>query len=547
MNELIRRLKTDKLFMFEILLSSFFVNLLALATPIYVIQVLQRYVAYGVTATLITLVSGVILILVFEFLFRNLRNKISGEFEVINAKLSNSIYAKIHAIPAAFFALKDIRMSSLMKNMQTITNNLNGNNLLIFIDTPFSIIFLIAVYFLHYQLGLILTFFLIVPFIISNFLTPGITEKTKNYSKESVRQSILYHDSVNKNITIKYFKLISLAFSAWSSSLKNHTNSKGLLELRRNFLSSALLSHSALLTVVIIGWGAILSVNGELSVGALIGANILASRAIAPIVRFVQTSYIYKEVDTSIKEVTHVLGLPNEQIKGNEIANYSGDIHVSSLSMIYPQTKNPVFENINFEVSAGTVLCISGNNGAGKTSLIKTIIGILPFTRGKILFEKIEISQLSVNWLRQNISYMPQVPEFVDASLFHNISYGNNNIDKSIISKAINDADLSNFINTHPKGILMGMKNSNNNLPIGIIKRVAFARSLIGDGQIFVLDEPTEGMDKIGLSAVISKIKDLKQRGKTIIIASSNDDLINISDMKIDLNKKEDNKNVYGK
>ena len=156
MNELIKRLKTDKLFMFEILLSSLFVNILALATPIYVIQVLQRYVAYGVTATLITLVAGVILILVFEFLFRNLRNKISGEFEVINAKLSNSIYAKIHVIPAAFFALKDIRMSSLMKNMQTITSNLNGNNLLIFIDAPFSIIFFAPIKSLEFSLKIFL-------------------------------------------------------------------------------------------------------------------------------------------------------------------------------------------------------------------------------------------------------------------------------------------------------------------------------------------------------------------------------------------------------
>ena len=544
MNELIRRLKTNKLFMFEILLSSLFVNLLALATPIYVIQVLQRYVAYGVTATLVTLVAGVVLILIFEFFFRNLRNKISGEFEIINANLSNSIYAKIHAIPTAFFALKDIRMESLTRNMQTITNNLNGNNLLTFIDAPFSIIFLIAVFFLHYQLGLILIFFLIIPFIVSNFLTPEITDKTKNYSNESVRQSILYHDSVSKNITIKFFRLISLAISAWSVSLKNQTNNKGLLELRRNFLSSTLLSHSSLLTVVIIGWGAILSVNGELSVGALIGANILASRAIAPIVRFVQTSYIYKDVDNSIKEVNQVLSLPNEQIKGNQISNYTGEMTVLNLTMTYPQTKNPVFESINFEISSGKMLCISGNNGSGKTSLIKTIIGILPYTKGQILYEKIEISQLSVNWLRHNISYMPQVPEFVDATLFHNLSYGNNNLDKNIISKAIDDSDLSNFINTHPKGILMSMKNTNNNFPIGIIKRMAFARSLIGNGQIFVFDEPTEGMDKNGSLAVIRKIMDLKHRGKTIIVATSNEDLIKNSDLRLDLNDKVNSTNA---
>ena len=146
MQELISRLLSKRIFLLEIVASSFFVNLLALATPIYVIQVLQRYVAYGVTATLITLVAGVLILLVFEFFFRNLRNRISNEFEVYNATLSNHLYRKIYLIPTAFFILKDIRLEKLKKNIQNVAHNLNGNVLITFIDAPFSIIFLLAVF-----------------------------------------------------------------------------------------------------------------------------------------------------------------------------------------------------------------------------------------------------------------------------------------------------------------------------------------------------------------------------------------------------------------
>tara|TARA_Y100001970_G_C14193311_1_gene836630 strand:- start:368 stop:1975 length:1608 start_codon:yes stop_codon:yes gene_type:complete len=535
MIELIRRLSKNKIFVTEILTSSFFVNILALATPIFVIQVLQRYVAYGVTATLITLVVGIIIILIFEFFFRNLRQQIASEFEVYNATLSNQIYEKIYSIPMAFFALKDLRLEKLKTNIQLITNNLNATNLLTFIDAPFSVIFLLAVFFLHYQLGLILTFFLFMPFLFSFILKNEILKKKNDTTLEAIKQSVMFQDAVKKNITIKYFSLMSLTYNAWTSALTRLTNNKGNFENKKNYLSSILHSLAAFLTVVIIGWGAVLSVNGELSVGALIGANILAARAIAPIIKFVQTSLVFKEVDASMEELKGILSLPNEQTNGNNLQSYAGGITVDKLSLTYPNSKNPVFENISFKVNAGEIICISGNNGSGKTTLIKMILGILPYTRGNIYFDNIEILQMSVNWIRSNMSYMPQNPEFIDATLIHNI-LGNKKIERNILEKAIIDSDLAEFINKHPQGLQLSMQNSGN-LPLGIIKRIAFTRTLLSLNQIFVFDEPTEGLDEKGKTAFKDSIKSLRQAGKTIILATSDADLLALQDSHVDLNK----------
>ena len=535
MQELIRRLVSDRSLLTQILISSFFVNLLALATPIFVIQVLQRYVAYGVTATLITLVAGVTIIIIIEFFFKNIRHKISAQFEVINANISDQLYKKIYLIPSAFFILKDIRLEKLKTNIQQISSTLNGNMLLIFIDAPFSFIFLLAVFLLHYQLGLILLLFLILPFLIARIFNKKIIEERNKTTSESIRQSIMYGDAVSKNITLKFFSLVGLAINAWINGLKSLTNSRGKFENSKNTFSSLLTSLAALLTVTIIAWGAVLSVNGELSVGALIGANILAARAIAPIIKFVQSSISLKEAQVSMNELNNILSLPNEKLKGNEIANFKGNIVLSNISLIYPQTKNPIFENINTQISEGKILCISGNNGSGKTSIIKTITGILPYSRGNILFDEIEISQLAANWLRKNISYMPQLPDFIDAPLINNISDGKK-IEKHIIEQALSDADLNDFVNLHPQGIFMNMVNSRNVFPVGIIKRIAFARSLISDRKIFILDEPTEGLDEKGTQFIKSKIIQLKKSLKTIIIASSDKDIIQNADKLIDLN-----------
>ena len=130
---------------------------------------------------------------------------------------------------------------------------------------------------------------------------------------------------------------------------------------------------------------------------------------------------------------------------------------------------------------------------------------------------------------------MPQLPDFIDAPLINNISDGKK-IEKHIIEQALSDADLDDFVNLHPQGIFMNMVNSRNVFPVGIIKRIAFARSLISDRKIFILDEPTEGLDEKGTQFIKSKIIQLKKSLKTIIIASSDKDIIQNSDKLIDLN-----------
>lgn len=536
MKELLRRLLKDRTFFIEIISSSFFVNILALATPIFVIQVLQRYVAYGVNATLVTLVAGIVIIIIIEYFFRNLRHNISDEFEIYNATLSNQLYEKIYSIPTAFFVLRDLKVERLKKNIQTISSNLNGNSLLNFIDAPFSVIFLVAVFFLHYQLGLILALFLTIPFILSVIFKEELLKKRNEATIENIKQSIMYHDSVSKNITLKFFSLMSLAYNSWMTTLSKFTNNKGEFETKKNKLSSILTSVATLLTVAIIGWGAVLSVGGELSVGALIGANILASRAMAPIIKFVQTSPALNDVDKSMGELQEIFSLPNEQIRGNTVNNYSGEIKISNLSLTYPKSKNPVFELISFNVKAGEILCITGNNGSGKTSLIRMILGIIPYTRGNIIFDTIEILQLSVNWIRSNISYMPQQPDFIDTSLLNNL-IGSKKVDRETMEKAIIESDLADFVNTHPQGLQLNLNDNGNKLPLGIIKRVAFARSLLGDCQVFVLDEPSEGLDTNGKIRFKEKILDLKARGKTIIMATSDKELQALASKVIDLSQ----------
>ena len=161
MIEIFNRLKSNPILFTKIMVASLFVNVLALATPIYVIQVLQRYVAYGVSSTLVTLFVGITIVSIFEFFFRNIRHRMTRETESANVILADSVMKKIVSIKSNYFSLqKNFRPDIITKNVKIVENTLNATTTLIIVDVPFVLIFLLALYLINYQLGIIASLFI---------------------------------------------------------------------------------------------------------------------------------------------------------------------------------------------------------------------------------------------------------------------------------------------------------------------------------------------------------------------------------------------------
>ena len=247
-----------------------------------------------------------------------------------------------------------------------------------------------------------------------------------------------------------------------------------------------------------------------------------------PIIRFTQMQEsIFKGESASI-EISNFLRMNSDENSGREIKEFTGSAIFSDLQFTYPSKKNPMFENLSFEASSGDIVSISGNNGSGKSTLIKVIINVLELNRGQILIDQIDLNQLSINWYRNQISYSPQEPTFIDGTLGDNI-IGSNQIESSELTNTLRDVDLLNYINSHESGI---------NMVLDIRRRISLARSIIGNGMIIVFDEPTEGLDKVGKDAVYKLIKKLKDSKKTIFIASNDENILTMANIMIDLNVK---------
>ncbi len=538
MKFVLKRIFLDRVLFFKLLVASFLVNLLALATPIYVIQVLQRYIAYGVISTLITLFFGILFIVIFEFFFKNIRHRMARQYELGNIVYTNQILNKLVSIKAQIYEVsKKFRNDIINHHITNIQNTFSATNIVSIVDVPFTLIFLLALFLIHYQLGLITLFFLGLPFIVNKLLNERVHKLSQQSVIDNNNSFRLFENVLTRNSTIKYFNILKFINNSWNLIANRTANTKENLETEKNLVSSFSGLIASLLTVFIIGWGATLAVDGQISVGALIGANILAARALMPINKLVLLQDQLSRMEDSYNELNKFSSYASEKSEGREIQNLRGKIVLEDTFFQYPEQKNPIFESLNLKINPGEIAVIVGNNGSGKSTLIKALSGILDFTRGRFFIDEIEVGQLAEKWYRRNLIYSPQEPKFVDGTIRDNL-IGDKKMEQDQFVKILTKTNLINFINSDKNGINKVLDSSDEQLPLGIRKRMALARGMINNGKLVYLDEPTEGLDNEGKKSIHSIIKDFKNDKKSLVIATNDQEIIDMSDILVDLNSK---------
>ena len=257
-------------------------------------------------------------------------------------------------------------------------------------------------------------------------------------------------------------------------------------------------------------------------------------------IKFSSLKEQFDQANFALREIKSIGQFPPESAKASiSIEDCRGDVVINDLAYQYPDTKNPVFVGLHAKFQPGQLSAITGVNASGKSTLMKNFISLLEPVRGNIQVDGIEITQLSIEWWRENISYLPQEPQFISATLRDNIfGHHEEDIDNDKINSVIASSDLAGFIQSHPDGIDMPISQAANELSFGIKKRIALARALVNDCKLVFFDEPTESLDARGCQQIYQTLQDLLQSEKTVVIATSDPQIIQKASLVIDMNQK---------
>ncbi len=540
MLEIFRRLFKRPLLAAEILIATFFIALLALAMPMYVIQLLNRYVSYGFHGTLITLTVGMLMAILLQTGFRILRTKMAAAVnETPNNELSVQILEIISRAKAGpMEQLSRPRVQESLNHVQAIQTGYDAQTLNTVMDAPFSLIFIAAIYLLSPVLaGITLTGICIGLFLGWLSLRRSFF-RAEQLSEQMVKHRQVNTSGINAHDTVRVFNAIGFLKDIWDRQIAKISRLRRLTTDGKELSQTLSLTGGSLTSVLLYAAGAVIVVQGDLTVGALIGANILCARAYQSLSRLVQVSFQLKKAGEAEKALLPLRRLPLEPASGSAIRKYSGRLELKDVGFAYPQTVHPLFESVNLTLEPGQVLAVCGANGTGKTTLARMLAGLLEPRRGSVLADDVNLAQLAAPWWRSQLMYMPQEPSFIHATIRENILMANPELSDGQLNDLLRAADLKGFLDLTPQGINGVIKDNGRYFPPGIRQRISFARGMATDGRLAILDEPTSGMDEAGMESVYAIMNAFSRAGKTMVVCTNEPKIIKGASLCLNLDVK---------
>ncbi|MGY9014224.1 MAG: ATP-binding cassette domain-containing protein, partial [Rhodospirillales bacterium] len=524
----------------ELGLASLFVNLLALASPLFVIQVLNRYVNQGVDATLVTLMMGVLLAVGLEFGFRQIRMRLAdGVSASPDAQAAADGFAILtQAKTGAIEQVSPEIRNEMVSGAASLEAAYNANNITAVLDVPFALLFVFVLYLLSPIIAGVVCLFLIFVFISGAMGAASIRKKTKKLMEVSAYGNAIVGTALKEIDTVR-------AFNAGGYLIKEMAEKNVAIQTVRQKIASGMglnqtTTHTAasLLSVFVISVGALLAVKGLMDIGVMIGANILAARALQPISKFSSLGATFAKARQALELYKQFAALPLEPRTGTAKANYKGGFSFRDVAFSHHGASTPLFESLNLEVEAGQTIVVIGSNSTGKTTLARVAVGLLEPSRGQILADGLDLKQVAPEWWRKQIIYLPQEPTFLNATIEQNLSGINPDIDLAGLNRVIDAVGLRTFLDESSNGFDTPVVDNGRRLSVGIRRRLAFARALTTNGKLIIADEPTEGLDTDGCQAVYRLFNELSKAGRTIIAISHDQNIMKAAHTVIDLNFK---------
>lgn len=540
MKELFSLLRTRPMLAFELLVASLFINVLGLTPPLFFILVFNRYVNSGFDGTLITLTTGMVLAVALKLLFGLARNRLAEEVTGDRDPLR---------MVQAFQVLLWARIAPLVRQPKTLVmeaiqapqisqSACSPQNIAAVLDAPFAVLSVILVFMLSFQLGIVTAIALVLTAFISIFGMQSARQPVRRINESLAASRQLAAQSLQEPDTVRAFGCRNFLLGAWNEYMRR-IQSLRRVAFRAESLAQGGLEAAALFTrAAVIAIGARLVVHGELTVGALIGASFLAGMPISIFSRFFRASSALNAAQEQTEKFRQLASLPLEADKGLAVDKFRGRLEFLYLAFAWPGAPGPLFESLSLELEPGGFLAVSGRNGTGKTTLARLLAGLLDPGRGQIMIDGLDLRQVAPEWWRRQLVYLPQEPAFIKATVIENIRLAGPEMTDDDLARVIAQAGLRPFLNAHPQGLEMMVEEGGRTLSPGIRRRLALARALATDGQLVVLDDPTEALDAEGYKTVIEVIRDLNARKKTLVVFSNDMRILPMADMYLDLNAK---------
>ncbi|WP_337925505.1 type I secretion system permease/ATPase [Croceicoccus gelatinilyticus] len=504
------------------LLGSFFLQLMGLASPIFFQLVIDKVLVHQSMTTLEVLAIGLATVLVFETLLSGLRNWLFAHTtNRVDAELSASLFRHLVALPLSYFEARRVGDSvARVRELENIRNFLTSNAVTVVIDLFFTIVFFIVMYLYSPMLTLIVALTVPIYAVISVVVTPPLRARLDEKFKRGAENQAFLVETVTGIGTLKAMAVEPRMRDKWEKQFAGYTKTGFDVTVLANWGSHAIQLVSKLTTVAILFFGAKAVIAGDLSVGSLVAFNMLAGRVAQPILRLSQLWQDFQQVRISVDRLGDILNAPAEPEHNPNRASLppiKGAISFDKVRFRYRADAPEALRGVSLDIAPGEMLGIVGPSGSGKSTLTKLVQRLYVPEQGRVLVDGTDLALVDPAWLRRQVGVVLQENILFNRSVRENIGLANPTLPMERVIAAAELAGAHEFILTLSHGYDTIIEERGSNLSGGQRQRLAIARALITDPKILILDEATSALDAESEEIIQNNLARIAM-GRTVLI-----------------------------
>ena len=523
---------THKKLMFEAGIASVLTNFLAIATSLYSMQVYDRVIPTQGYETLFVLTTGVGIALIFDLAIKIARSYLMESVICqIDSNLSRAVFSRFLNIRIDQLPSSVGTLSSQLRSFETIRSFLSTKTFYVFVDIPFSLIFILSIALIANPfIALIPLFFLLIS-ILFGFATKDIIDSHARMSTDaSNKKTGLLVEAIEGAETIKSGAGSWGFLSKWidtSEKAMDHDMALRSITEKTSYASGLLQQVSY---VGLICAGAYIAGEGQLTMGALIACSILSGRALAPIgqIPALMVQAAHAKAALAQLEKVYSLEVDNNGIDRPLIPEkINGKYQLDRVRFAYQASPNAlVIEKLN--INAGEKIGIVGPVGAGKSTLLRLLTGMYSPNEGTIHLDDFDIHSISQRLLSEKVGYLQQDHRLFSGTLRENLLVGNYDPGDDKLKEVASKTGLIDAISSHPKGLDLQISEGGKGLSGGQRQLVAITRLMLSDPSVWLLDEPTASMDNASEIRCIDTFKSYVKPEHTFLIVTHKLELLKL-------------------
>ena len=505
--------------LFQILISSFVIQLLTLANPLLIQVIIDKVISQRSLDTLQVLGIALLTLTIFEgflisiktFLFAETTNR-------IDQKLGSEVIDHLYRLPLEFFDRRAVgELGSRVDELEKIRNFITGQGLTTILDSFFSIIYIGIMLIYSVKLTIISLLVLPIQIILTIIGAPLFRRQYRETAQNNAKTKSHLVETLNGIQTIKAQNIETDSRWKWQDLYSKYIASsfkKTITSTAISQLSQVLQKISQLLVLWI---GASMVLEGKLTLGQLIAFRIISSYVTQPILRLSTVCQTLQELNVSFERLGDIINIKKEKEEtDNEnisMPKISGLLKFDNVDFNFIKSNVNSLSNINLKIEPGTFVGLAGKSGSGKSTLTKLIPRLYKPSKGIVSIDNYDVTKVDLYSLRRQIGIVPQEPLLFAGTILDNLRINNKNASDELIVKVTKRANAHDFIMKMPDGYNTQIGERGSSMSGGQRQRIAIARTLLSEPKMLILDEATSALDfeseKIIVDNLINSYRDL--------------------------------------